>query len=56
METMKGLREKLGLHFVGIIKTAHKDILLNIADGVWSGKIVVNMSSSKLWQKTIFEP
>ncbi len=24
METMKGLREKLGLHFVGIIKTAHK--------------------------------
>ena len=23
-ETMKGLREKLGLHFVGVIKTAHK--------------------------------
>jgi hypothetical protein len=24
-ETMKGLREKLGLHFVGVIKTAHKE-------------------------------
>jgi hypothetical protein len=25
METMKGLCEKLGLHFVGMIKTAHKE-------------------------------
>jgi hypothetical protein len=24
-ETMKGLREKLGLHFVGVIKTTHKE-------------------------------
>jgi hypothetical protein len=24
-ETMKGLREKLGLNFVGVIKTAHKE-------------------------------
>jgi hypothetical protein len=38
----------------GLSRQHTKNIPLSIAEGVWSGKIVVNMSSSKLWKETMF--
>ncbi len=33
METLQALREKLGVHFVGVIKTGHKGYPLKCAAG-----------------------